>query len=399
MSFSPYDTCNASILDVRPYIPGKSIASLQEKMGFCDTTIKLSSNENPLGASPRAIAALKDAASRIHFYPDGGADGELRENLAQRHNICADNITLGCGSNEILDLVARCFLSPKTKAIFSQYAFAIYPIVCQLVGAATSIAKAKPMDTNMPLGDDLETILDCIDKATRVVFIANPNNPTGTWVRGRQLRDFLQCVPPYTVIVVDQAYVEYAMDAKGYRDAMEWVDEYPNLIVTQTFSKVFGLAGLRIGYAVSSVDIASLLNRIRQPFNVTQLAMVAANASLEDKEHIVQSVAINCEEMKSMRKILESWHLRVLPSAANFLTVEFPSPKSWRRTHEKGSSFSGQTFADNIYHTMLQRGVIARPLANYQMPDFLRFTLGTKEQNEKVVKVLKALLMQNFWLI
>ena len=257
------------VRELMPYKPGKPIDELERELGISDS-IKLASNENPLGTSPAAMAAIRDQIDDLWLYPDATGYG-LKATLAERHDIDAARITLGNGSNDVLVLLAEAFLTPGTNAVYSKYCFAVYPIATQATGAQARVAPALANDhERAPLGHDLAAMGELIDTDTRLVFIANPNNPTGTWLGQAELRAFIEGVPEQTLVVVDEAYTEYT-GGLDCPDASRWLDEFPNLVVTRTFSKAYGLAGLRVGYALSNPQVSDLLNRIRQPFNVNSL--------------------------------------------------------------------------------------------------------------------------------
>ena len=367
--YNPQDYCREELLAVNPYRPGKRIEELESDLGITGA-VKLASNENLLGVSPKVCEALRRHAHEVMFYPDG--DGhDLRQALALRHCIEPGCITLGNGSNEILELVGRCFLGPGREVIYSGHAFAVYELTAKICGAAEKISPPRDIDSTMPYGHDLDAMLLLLSGRTRVVFIANPNNPTGTWCAHEELKRFMDRVPRSVVVVVDQAYAEYAEHCP---DAVPWLGTYPNLVVTRTFSKAFGLAGLRIGYALSSPDIAALLNRIRQPFNVNAPAQHAALAALEDKKHLERSVACNRAGLKQLHEGCAALGLSTLPSDANFVCV-----RTGRQT-------------PLIYQKLLRRGVIVRPVDNYRLPEYLRVTVGLPEHNRRFLDTLTQVL-------
>jgi histidinol-phosphate aminotransferase len=358
------------VRELQPYIPGKPIEALERELGIRDS-LKLASNENPLGASPKAIAALQDAVDpqKVALYPDGNGF-VLKQALADKLNVSPEQITLGNGSNDVLDLIARTFLGDRRDAVFSQYAFAVYPIVTKAVSAKAHISRANPATHNtMPYGHDLRAMLQQIRGYTHVVFIANPNNPTGTWLDAETLDHFISRVPKHTIVVIDEAYFEY-VDHADYPDALQWLSRYPNLVVTRTFSKIYGLASLRVGYAVSSLEVADLLNRVRQPFNVNSFALLAASAALHDEEFVTQSRETNQQGLKQWESACKANDWFYIPSVANFITIN---------VGEK---------ADEIYQQLLHQGIIVRPLANYQMNEFLRISIGTQEQNQRCINAL-----------
>ncbi len=354
-----------------PYVPGKPPEQLERELGIKDS-IKLASNENPLGPGAAAKAALAAAVAGVGLYPDGRGH-VLRSRIAARYGLQLSQVTLGNGSNDILVLLAETFLTPELEAVYSQYAFAVYPLAVQAASAGASVAKAHPADHAMPLGHDPSAILAAIGPRTRVVFLANPNNPTGTWMGEQELDVLLRAIPPEVIVVLDEAYHEYSTVA-GVPDGTRWLARHPNLVVARTFSKAYGLAGLRIGYALSDPDIADLLNRVRQPFNVSVAGLAAATAALDDQAHLDATVALNREGLARLRDGLTALGLVVLPSAANFLLCDLGRP------------------AGPVNEALLQQGVIVRPLGNYGLPNHLRITTGTAAQNERVLAAMSTAL-------
>ena len=365
MSLQPLDIAAPGIAGLRPYIPGKPISELERELGITGS-IKLASNENPLGPSPKALAVAEAALGELARYPDGGGF-ELRAALAAKHGVDRNRITLGNGSNDVLDMIARVFLHPCVETVMSEHAFAVYPISSQAVGATVRIAPAKDH------GHDLDAMRERVGEHTRVVWVANPNNPTGTWVTSERLHGFLKSLPEHVIAVVDEAYVEY-VDAPEYPDASQWLDELPNLIVTRTFSKAYGLAALRVGYALSSPAIADLLNRVRQPFNVNSVALAAALAALDDPEHVRRAVELNRRGMAQLIDGLRARGLGFIPSVGNFLAVDLGQP------------------AGPIDQALLREGVITRPIGNYGLPNHLRVTIGLPEENARFLAALKKVL-------
>jgi histidinol-phosphate aminotransferase len=360
-----------SVRTLHPYQPGKPVEELARELGLEDI-VKLASNENPLGPAPRAREAAGRALGELALYPDGNGF-VLKEALAERHRVSPAMITLGNGSNDVLDLVARVFLSVGREAVFSQHAFAVYPIVTQAVGALGRIAPAHDGSRGPRYAHDLDAMGTVVNERTRVVFIANPNNPTGTWLAAGALEAYVRSLPSTVIVVIDEAYFEY-VDEPDYPDTTRWLDRYPNLIVTRTFSKAYGLAGLRVGYALSHPQIAELLNRTRQPYNVNAPALAAACAALEDCAHLEQSRDVNREGMDFLRAELGGLGLAVIPSVANFVCVD-----------------TGRD-AREVYQELLPLGVITRPVANYGLPDHLRISIGLPAQNERVVAALRRVL-------
>jgi histidinol-phosphate aminotransferase len=355
-----------------PYPPGKPIETLERELGISNS-IKLASNENPLGPCRLALEAIEKNSHSIHFYPDGGGY-KLSQRLAELHKVTRECVTLGNGSNDILELATRAFLTPQNSAVYSEYSFAVYPIVVQAVGAKANVAKAFPEShATMPLGHDPAAMLASIDDSTRIVFIANPNNPTGTWMEPDVLHQFVSAIPQNVIVILDLAYHEY-MDSHLQIDIAAWLQEFQNLVITCTFSKIYALAGLRIGYAISHPEIAGILNRVRQPFNTNLLAQAAALASLDDEAHVEQSVALNNAGKAYLMQALSNMNLQCLPSMGNFISINLK-----------------QT-AQPVYDALLRKGVIVRPVANYAMPEYIRVTIGTDAQNRRFIAALADVL-------
>lgn len=345
---------------LQPYVPGKPISELEREYGVSNI-IKLASNENPLGTSPLALEAMRACLPELALYPDGSGY-TLKRTLAEINDISPDCITLGNGSNDVLVLVAEAFLRPGLEAVYSQYGFAVYPIAVEAVGARPRIAPALAEDQPQALGHDLRAMKSLVGPDTRVVFIANPNNPTGTWLQSGALQEFIASMPAHVLVVLDEAYCEYSTHL-GLGDAVSWLDRFSNLIITRTFSKAYGLAGIRVGYSLSSPEIADILNRIRQPFNVNSLALAGAEAALSDHEFIRQSVSSNSEGLKQLRLGLDGLGISTTDSAANFVLADMGQP------------------AGAINEALLRHGIIVRPVGNYGLPDHLRITIGTRAQN------------------
>lgn len=350
---------------LQPYAPGKPLSELERQYGITDA-VKLASNENPLGPSPKAVVAAQAAVADMARYPDGNGF-ELKNAIAARHDVNTDTITLGNGSNDVLELIARAVLTPAHNAVYAEHAFAVYPIVTQAVGAQHRVAPAKDF------GHDLDAMAALVDDSTRVVFIANPNNPTGTWLPAADLEAFLVALPAQVIAVVDEAYFEY-VDEPDYPDTVPWIARFPNLLVTRTFSKAFGLAGLRVGYSVSRPELADLLNRVRQPFNVNLAAQAAAVAALQDRDYLAQSVALNRDGMAQLTLGLERLGLGYIPSVGNFVAVDM-----------------GRDAAP-LYEALLHQGIIVRPVANYGMPTHLRITIGSANENRRCLAALEKVL-------
>lgn len=354
-----------------PYLPGKPPEQLERELGIKDS-VKLASNENPLGPGRAARAALESALAGAGMYPDGSGH-VLRSRLAARHGVQLEQVTLGNGSNDVLVLLAETFLTPELEAVYSQYAFAVYPIAVQAASAGARVAPARAPGHAMPLGHDARAILAAIGPRTRLVYIANPNNPTGTWMTTEELDTVLRGIPPDVIVVVDEAYHEYSAGF-GVPDATQWLGRHPNLVVTRTFSKAYGLAGLRVGYALSDPDVADLLNRVRQPFNVSIAGLAAATAAVDDREHLQATLRLNRDGLDRLREGLTSLGLGVLPSAANFVLCDLRRP------------------AAPVNDDLLRRGVIVRPVGNYGLPNHLRITTGTAVQDERLLDAMAGAL-------
>ena len=363
------DLCEQSpsyIRAIAPYQPGKPISELAREMGLHEKKIvKLASNENPLGISPRAKAAIKKELAGLGRYPDGNAY-ELKAALSRRHGVPQECIVVGNGSNDLLEMAAGAFLAPGRAAVYSQHAFAVYPLATQARGATGIVVPAKNY------GHDLAAMLAAITPETRMVFIANPNNPTGTFIPGAELEDFLARARRDVAVVVDEAYTDYLPPNLRY-DSVALLKKYPNFILTRTFSKVYGLAGLRVGFGLMHPDVADLLNRVRQPFNVNSLALAAAAAALEDRKFVAKSYKMNRLGLARLERALKTLGLETIPSCANFVTFRVSRAKT-------------------VFEKLLRLGVIVRPLAGYDMPDHLRVTIGTPKENEKFLKALATAL-------
>ncbi len=368
----------SGVARLSPYIPGKPVETLEREYGV-HNAVKVASNENPLGPSPKVIAHLQTMLKTpldLARYPDGNGfvlkDRLISHLKSALPALKAEQITLGNGSNDVLDILARTFAGIGDEVIFSQYAFAVYPIATQAVGATAVVTPA------LNWGHDLQAMLEAITEKTRLVFIANPNNPTGTCLSGDELVDFIKQLPEDIVVVVDEAYEEYAGHknsgfSEQYYSMLPRIADFANLLVTRTFSKAYGLASFRVGYAVSSAYIADLLNRVRQPFNNNSFALECAAIALDDQLHINQSVELNWQGMTTLVKGFQELGLDYIPSAGNFVCVR-----------------SGPDAAD-IYEQLLYKGVIVRPVANYQMPEHLRISIGSAEENRRVLDALSAL--------
>jgi histidinol-phosphate aminotransferase len=350
------------IRSIAPYQPGKPIAELERELGISGI-VKLASNENPLGASPKAVAAMHEAIATISLYPDGNGF-ELKDALVQRYGVMHANLVLGNGSNDLLELASRAFLAPGDVAVYSAHAFAVYALATQAVGAKGITVPAKDF------GHDLDAMLQAaVQHKAKMVFIANPNNPTGTYLTAETLQHFLQALPANILVVLDEAYNEYLPPAQRY-DSVSWLKKYPNLIISRTFSKAYGLAGLRVGYAIAHEQITNMMNRVRQPFNVNSVAQAAAVAALHDMDFVKQTYELNQRGMQQIIAGLDKLGLSYIPSYGNFICF-----------HIGG--------ATAMYRRLLELGVIVRPVANYDMPDYLRVSIGLENENEKFLTALQ----------
>ncbi|MEO5676655.1 MAG: histidinol-phosphate transaminase [Usitatibacter sp.] len=348
---------------IAAYVPGKPIAETARELGIAESEIlKMASNESPLGASPKALAAIRGALDVLHYYPDGSGY-ELKGILARKLGVAPECLVLGNGSNDVLELVARAFLRRGDSAVYSRHAFLVYALAVQAVGAQGIEVPARAY-----AADD-EAMTAAVRADTKVVFIANPNNPTGTFTPWDRLRNLVEAVGSGTLVVIDEAYEEYLPDAMR-SPTPGWVARHPNLVVTRTLSKAYGLAGLRVGYAIADPAVAEVMNRVRQPFNVNHLAMVAAGAALDDAEFIARSRAVNSAGLVQLRAGFERLGLESIPSFGNFVTVRVGD-------------------AGRIYQALLAEGVIVRPIAGYGMPEHLRVTVGLPEQNVRFLAALE----------
>ncbi len=355
----------AYIRAIAPYQGGKPISELAREMGLQEHEIvKLASNENPLGISPKAEMAIQDALLDVARYPDGNSFA-LRDAVAKKFDLAPKQIVFGNGSNDILELAARAFLVAGDEAIYSQHAFAVYPLVTQAVGAKGVVVPA------IDFGHDLNGMLAAITTKTKIIFVANPNNPTGTLLAKDAVLAFLKQVPKTVIVVLDEAYDEYLSDADK-SVSISWVNQFENLIISRTFSKAYGLAGLRVGFGVSSADVADIMNRVRQPFNVNSIAQAAAVASLADDDFVDRSRALNKAGMLQITQGLEKLGLSYIPSFGNFLSFKVAN-------------------ASDVYQKLLKGGVIVRPVANYEMPDYLRVSIGLFSENQKFLEVLSQI--------
>ena len=356
------------VRSIAPYQPGKPISELVRELGLDEAAVvKLASNENPLGIGPRTRAAIDAALGEICRYPDGNGF-ELKAALAARFGLDMNAIVLGNGSNDVLELVSLAFLGPERSAVLSAHAFAVYPLATQARGARSIVVPAKQF------GHDLAAMAKAVEADTRVLWIANPNNPTGTFAPASEIEALLQAVPQRVLVVLDEAYNEYLPLESKY-DSVKWLKRYPNLVIVRTFSKAYGLAGLRVGYGLVHPALADIMNRVRQPFNVNSLALVAATAALDDMEFVARSYAENLKGLRQLGDGVEALGLDAIPSFGNFLTVRVGK-------------------AADIYKRLLKRGVIVRPVASYGLPEHLRVSVGTADENARFLAALAASLKE-----
>ena len=360
----PFSIAVPDILDLAPYQPGKPIEELERELGVRNA-VKLASNENPAGPSEGAMSALREAGTSVRLYPDANGYA-LKKALGEHLGVIPDRITLGNGSNDVLDLLARVFVTPGDEVVFSEYAFLVYALVTHATSGKAVVVPARDW------GHDLPAMAGAVSERTKLVFIANPNNPTGTYAGRRAVEEFLEIVPGEVIVVLDEAYCEY-VERDDYPTGLDYLDRFPNLVVTRTFSKIYGLAGLRVGYAVAAADVTDLLNRVRQPFNVNEPAQDAAVAALADQDHVRRCREMNRRGLERFARFCDEMRLPYISSVGNFLTVEFGE-----RTSE-------------IYDALLHEGVIVRPIANYQMPHHLRITIGTPAEMDVLQNALKQI--------
>jgi len=356
------DLAPENVRHIAPYVPGKPIGETARELGIPEERIlKMASNESPLGPSPRAVDAIRGALDTLHYYPDGSGF-ELKRKLAPRLGLDPANFVLGNGSNDVLELVARAFLTRDESAVYSRHAFMVYPLAVQAIGAQGIVVPERNYST------DLEAIAAAVRADTKIVFVANPNNPTGSFNPWEDVRRLLERIPGDVLVVVDEAYEEYLPDDLRSPTA-KWLARFPNLIVTRTLSKAYGLAGLRVGYAFADPVVAEVMNRVRQPFNVNQLAMVAACAAVDDDEFIARARAVNAAGLEQLAAGFRALGLEFIASRGNFVTVHVPH-------------------AAKVYGLLLADGVIVRPVSGYGMPDHLRVTVGLPEHNERFLASL-----------
>ncbi|PCI44153.1 MAG: histidinol-phosphate transaminase [Moraxellaceae bacterium] len=356
---------NTSIQGMSPYLPGKPVEELERELGLSDI-IKLASNENPRGPSLKVQEQLKASFSQLTRYPDG-TGFQLKQKLAAKHGVDPGMITLGNGSNEILELLAKAFSGSSSEVIFSEYSFVVYGLVAQSVGAKAVVTDAKGW------GHDLQAMAAAVTERTSLIFLANPNNPTGTYFSADELERFLQSIPSRVIVVLDEAYAEY-VSFEEYPQGLQFMSRHENLVVTRTFSKAYGLAALRVGFCVANPQITDILNRVRQPFNVGSLGLSAACAALDDADYLAQSVALNQQGMTQLEQGFEQLKLEYIASIGNFINVDLKRD------------------AMPVYQALLAKGVIVRPVANYNMPQHLRVSIGLEAENQRFIETLGAVI-------
>ena len=365
MSLDYSELAPAYIRAIAPYQPGKPISELERELGISGI-VKLASNENPLGASPKAVAAAHAALDEIGLYPDGNGFA-LKDALAQRYDVAHSQIVLGNGSNDLLELAARAFLTVGDKVVYADHAFAVYALATQAVGATGISVAAKKF------GHDLDAMrAAALGQGAKMIFIANPNNPTGTFLPSDELHALLRALPANMLVVLDEAYNEYLPEECRY-DSVSWLKEFPNLIISRTFSKAYGLASLRVGYALGDSRVIDMLNRVRQPFNVNSVAQAAALAALQDADFVQQTFALNRRGMAQITAELIRLELEYIPSYGNFVSFKIADAMA-------------------VYRRLLELGVIVRPIANYDMPGWLRVSIGLEKENDKFLSALQRIL-------
>jgi histidinol-phosphate aminotransferase len=356
----------AHIRGIAPYVAGKPIDELARELGLDPASIvKLASNENPRGPSPAVAAAMRAAMAEVTRYPDSNGFA-LKAAIAARFGVAPESIVLGNGSNDILELVTHAFLQPGDEAVYSQYGFVVYPLATQARGARGIAVPARDF------GHDLDAMAAAVTPATRIVFVANPNNPTGTWIAPERIRRFIAAMPRDVVVGLDEAYNEYLAPRDDAQSA-QWLSDLPNLVVSRTFSKAYGLAGLRVGYGVMRPEVADLLNRVRPPFNVNALAQAAAIAALADGAYVDDSRRLNDEGMRALAAGFDALGLRYLPSHGNFVLVDVGD-------------------GTRVFERLLRAGIIVRPVANYGLPAWIRVTVGLPHENARLLAAMPTAL-------
>lgn len=358
---------NRSLNEIPVYQPGRPIEEVARELGMPVTNIiKLASNENPLGPSPKAMTAMRDVIANLHLYPDGNAF-YLKQALAKKLGVQPANLILGNGSNEIIEFIGHAYMGPGVDVVVSQYCFAVYPLVTKLFGANLVTVPAKDH------GHDLPAMLQAITPNTRVVFVANPNNPTGTLASKDELRRFVDAIPANVLLALDEAYIEFLDDPADFVSEIRDGKRH-NVVVMRTFSKIFGLAGLRLGYGIAHPDLIAAFEKIRQPFNINAIAQAGALAALEDDEHTCRTRENNSTGLRFFEAACRELKLEIIPSAANFLLVKVGA---------------GQ----QVFEALQREGVITRPMGGYQLPEWIRISIGTPAENERCLAALKRVLI------
>ncbi|HVP67853.1 MAG TPA: histidinol-phosphate transaminase [Anaeromyxobacteraceae bacterium] len=356
-----------NVESLQPYVPGKPIEEVEREYGVRDVA-KLASNENALGPSPKALAAAREALARMHLYPDGSAY-YLRGAIAERFGVPADEVVVGNGSNELIELLVRTFVLEGEEVLTSAQSFVAYKLAAQAHGRDLV---EVPMKGRFHY--DLAAMATHLSDRTKVVFLANPDNPTGTWFLERELVTFLEAVPRHALVVLDEAYVEF-VEAPGFQDSLALRRRFPNLVVLRTFSKIYGLAGLRLGYGFARKEVAGFIDRVRAPFNVSLVAQAAGVGALEDREHVERTRELVRRERPFLASALAALGATVVPSQGNFLLADFP----------------GRPGKD-LFEALLREGVVVRPLGGYGFPTAHRITVGTRPENEKALAALRKVL-------
>ena len=360
---------NPALQSLPVYQPGRPIEEVARELGLKSSSIiKLASNENPLGPSPAALRAMQAALTRLNLYPDGNAF-VLKQKLARRFRVGSENLVLGNGSNEIIEFIGHALMRPGADVVVSQYCFAIYPLIAKLFGANVITVPAKNF------GHDILAMLKAITQRTTVLFVANPNNPTGTLAPRTLLRRLIREVPANVLLVLDEAYIEYLPRPLDLLPLIR-SGKMPNLLLMRTFSKIYGLAGLRLGYGIGHCELIAALEKVRQPFNINALVQAGAVAALDDRKHITRTKTNNEHGRKFFETAFRKWRLEFVPSAANFVLVRVGA-------------------GERCFRELQQRGVITRPMGGYQLPEWLRISIGTESQNQRCLQALRQVLGQN----
>lgn len=360
---------NPAIQALVAYDPGHDVPSLRKAFEDKGGLLELGSNENCYGPSKLLVPAILPQLNDLFRYPDPSGK-LLKQSIANKHKLSIEQIVLGNGSHELLMQIAQVFASAEDEVLVSQYCFAVYPIACKAVGAKLVVSQANNANHHMPLGHDLNAMLQKISPITKLIFLANPNNPTGTWLTSEVMFDFIQSVPPDILIVVDEAYIEYVTDS-NLQSVVPLLAQFPNLIITRTFSKAYGLAGIRAGFALANTTVIEMIERVRESFNLNTLALIAANVALTDEQHLITVREKNAQQREWMLGQLQAMQLTVLPSQTNFLLVYFGAQTA------------------KIESLLFANGVMVRPMQGYGLGDYLRITVSTPEDNTRFIKDLK----------